>query len=337
MIVDVHAHVMPPETMGRAGKYGPELQETDEGRLIIRVGPYASRIEASRGLSAARMSGMHDPQTRLEELDAAGIDAMGVSVSPLFYLYWAEPEITIPFASVQNEGLANYCKADSNRLFFMATLPLPHIDACLEELARAVELGAKGVNVGTGQFGDLNLDSQELWPLYEEIERRSLPIFVHPYPLPMADGQLDRYNMSWVVGYTYQETMAYASLALGGVFDAFPNLKVIITHGGGSVPYQFGRLEEARLRQPDVRATKPLSEYRENVFFDILIHDRAGREFLLDFAGADQLLVGDNFGGWDAVDGVALLNDMGLDDEARAKIGGENAARLFGLPVAVGS
>jgi aminocarboxymuconate-semialdehyde decarboxylase len=337
MNVDIHAHVMPAETMGRAGKYGPEVEETGDGGAIIRVGPYASRIEGSRGLSADRMRSMHDPQTRLEEMTAVGYDVMGVSVSPLFYLYWAEPEITISFASVQNEGLANYCQADTNRLFFMATLPLPHIEASLQEIERAAALGAKGVNVGTGSFGDLNLDSQELWPIYEEIERRGLPLFVHPYPLPMADGQLDRYNMSWVVGYTYQETMAYASLTLGGVFDAFPKLKVIITHGGGSVPYQFGRLEEARVRQPDVRATKPLTEYRENVYFDILIHDRAGRDFLADFAGADQLLLGDNFGGWDAVNGIALLEDMTLDDESRAKIAGGNAAELFGLSVPVTS
>jgi aminocarboxymuconate-semialdehyde decarboxylase len=331
MRVDVHAHVMPKEAMGRAGTYGPEIRETDDGLAVVRVGPYSSRIGGSKGLSAEQMRKLHDPKLRLAEMDAKGIDVMGLSVSPLFYLYWAEPSVAIPFATVQNEGLAGYCCADPDRLFFMATLPLPGIDASIKELDRAVALGAKGVNIGTGGFGDLDLDSDEMWPLYARIEELGLPVFVHPYPLPMADGKPDRYNMSWIFGYTYQESLAYASLLLGGVFDDFPDLKVILTHGGGNAPYQFGRLEEAQARQPDVRAKRPIREYRSNVYFDILVHDLAARRLLLDFAGPEQLVIGDNYGGWDAADGVALLDELELAPDEKEMIGGTNAAALFKL------
>lgn len=332
MRVDVHAHVIPDQILGTAGKYGPELIETDEGTAMLRVGPYESRVSGTTGLSAERMKRLADPQNRLAEMDEFGIDKMAISTSPLFYLYWAERDIRIPFVEKLNDALAEYCSAAPDRLFVLPTLPLPDVEASVREVERAGEYGARGINIGTSDLGDdLELDSKELWPLYEAIEARGLPVFIHPHPLTMATGKLDRYNLSWIVGYTYQETLALANLTLGGVFDDFPNLKAIIPHGGGNAPYQFGRLEEAQERQPDVTARKPLREYLQNVYFDILLHDVAARQFLVDFAGADQLVVGSNFGGWDSVNGFALLDEMDLSDEQRRKIGGENAAALFGL------
>jgi aminocarboxymuconate-semialdehyde decarboxylase len=332
--VEVHAHVIPDQIFGTAGKYGPELVESDHGGAALRVGPYESRMSGSKGLSAERMRRLADPKDRLDEMDRLGIDQMAISTSPLFYLYWAEDDIRVPFVTGLNDALAEYCSAEPDRLFVLPTLPLPNIKASLRELKRMTDSGARGVNIGTSELGDgLELDSKELWPLYEEIEAQGIPIFIHPHPLTMATGALDRYNLSWIVGYTYQETLALANLTLGGVFDDFPGLRVIIPHGGGNAPYQFGRLAEARERQPDVRAKRPLREYLPNVYFDILLHDLQARRFLFEFAGADQLVVGSNFGGWDVVNGFALLDEMKLGEEESHKIGGGNAAHLFGLRV----
>lgn len=330
MKIDTHAHVILPDTMNKAGKYGPEIVVAPNGLASMRVGPYESRIGGDRGMKATDFAHMGDPKVRIQTLDKLGIDKMGITISPLFYMYWAEDDIRTPFASIQNDALAKYCSEDPSRLFWMATLPLPNIEASVAEIKRAVALGAKGVNVGTGDFDGVDLDDEKLWPVYEEIESKNLPLFIHPYPLTMASGAEDRYNLSWIVGYNYQESVAFSHLVLGGVFDAFPKLKVIITHGGGFVPFQAGRIEEARKRQPGVRATKPVSEYQQNVFYEILVHDLPARRFLVDFAGVDQLVVGDNFGGWDQADGFKMLDDLKLSPIEHEKISSGNAARLFG-------
>jgi aminocarboxymuconate-semialdehyde decarboxylase len=332
MRVDVHAHVIPDEALGAAGKYGPELVETPDGFASLRVGDYKTRVGGDKGHTGDELRRLADPKGRVAELDSLGIDKMAISTSPLFYLYWAEPEIRIPFVETLNDGMANYCNHDPSRLFLLSTLPLPDIDASLKEIARTADLGARGVNIGTNELGNgIELDSEEMWPIYEELEKRNLPLFVHPHPLTMAVGGVDRYNITWVVGYTYQETLAVARLTLGGVFDDFPNLKVILPHGGGNTPYQFGRLIEAQERQPDVKARKPLREYMSNFYFDILIHDDQARRLLYDFAGADQLVVGSNFGGWDAMNGFQLLDQLDIPASAHDKIAGGNAAALFGL------
>jgi aminocarboxymuconate-semialdehyde decarboxylase len=329
---DVHAHVILPEMLGKAGRYGPEIDVSDDGRGAMRVGPYVSRVSSGRGLTADALLRMGDASVRLQEMDERGIEKMCVSVSPLFYLYWAEPEVAVPFAHVQNDALANYCAADPARLFFFSTLPLPDVAASIEEVHRTKAMGARAVNIGTDDLGGLELDSEELWPLYDAISKAGLPIFVHPYPSPMAEGRPDKYNLSWIVGYTSQETTAFARLTLGGVFDDFPDLQVSITHGGGAVPFQIGRLEMGREVQPDVRAKKPVAEYiRTNLWFDILVHDVAARRFLLETVGADRLLVGDNYGGWDAADGFAMLDELALPAADAEKIAWRNAEALFHL------
>ena len=329
MRINTHAHVILPDVLGKAGKYGPEIVIDSNGAAIMRVGAYSSRVGSGKGLTEEDFARISDVQRRLDEMDAEGVDAMVVTISPLFYLYWAEDDIRTSFASAQNDALAKYCAQAPDRLFYLATLPLPNVEASIEEVRRVGRMGARGVNIGTGDFDGVDLDSEQLWPLFAELEAAALPVFIHPYPLTMASGEIDRYNLSWVVGYNYQETVAFAHLALGGVFEMFPNLKVCITHGGGNVPYQFGRLEKARERQPDVRATRPIREYMGNVYFDILLHDRGARQFLVEFAGASQLMVGDNFGGWDAADGWSMLAELDLSEADRRKIAGENAAALF--------
>jgi aminocarboxymuconate-semialdehyde decarboxylase len=80
-----------------------------------------------------------------------------------------------------------------------------------------------------------------------------------------------------------------------------------------------------------VRCRKPPRDYLRNFYFDVLIHDLAARKYLVDWMGADNLVVGDNFGGMDSVDGFTSVDQLRLDAVAAAKIKGPNACQLFKL------
>lgn len=329
--VDIHSHVLLEAVMGRAAEYGPELLKQDDGSVVLRVGDYRTRARPGDEFLLNRR--LWDADARLEDMDRLGIDVMGITISPLFYLYWAEPEIGVPFARIQNDALAEFCRHSPERFFAMSTLPMQDVEASIQELKRCtVDLETKGINLGTDDLGGRELDDPALWPLYEEVQALELPLFLHPYPSPLSHSTApDRYNLSWITGYIAQETDAFTRLVLGGVLDAFPALKICLPHGGGMLPYQFGRLEYAAARMPDVKAQRPPREYLSNFYFDILVHDPKAREFLVDFAGPDQLVVGDNYSGWDHVDGFALLEELPIPEASKEKIRGENARRLFRL------
>jgi predicted TIM-barrel fold metal-dependent hydrolase len=128
----------------------------------------------------------------------------------------------------------------------------------------------------------------------------------------------------------YDETRCFWNLVCGGVLDRFPSLKVYITHGGGYVPYQLGRLAQTNKNLDVVYNKKPLMEYLGNFWFDVELHEPRMRQALVDIIGADHMLYGSNFGGSDAVR-HDLTDGLKLSDEDLQKIRWKNACSLLHL------
>ncbi|MFZ4602693.1 MAG: amidohydrolase family protein [Caulobacterales bacterium] len=330
--IDMHGHIVFTETFNKAGSYGPEYYQ-DEGKWKFRVGPYIAEVPRNED-PRETMYKMNDPDWFRARLDDVGIDMLGISGSPLLYLYWADKDLARRFHEIQNDCMAKFCSVHPDRFFWCPSVPLQDVEASVTELKRSARMGGRGVNIGS-DASVYGLDDPVMWPLYEALCEENMAIFIHPYPRPMAAGEPDKYNLSWVTGYTAQETDAFARMVLGGVFDDFPELKVYITHGGGFTPYQIGRIEGAwRVKNPGVRCKKSPYEYKKNFYFDILVHDPAARRFLVESWGADNLVVGSNYSGWNWVDEFQHLETMGLSAEDKAKISHKNAERLFNLPTA---
>jgi aminocarboxymuconate-semialdehyde decarboxylase len=342
MRIDVHSHVLRPEIMGKAGRHGPEFK-VENGMLMTRVGSHWSMSKVDPDLLARYGPGGDISQLlpsptasqadRLAEMDANGIDIIGVTTAPLYYLYWAEPEIGVPFAQVQNDALANYCQGSGGRLFFMATLPLQDAKTSVDEVDRALAKGAKAVNIGGVNLAGRELDDEAFFPIYEKLEEADVPIFLHPYPEHLAQGAevTDEYNMSWIVGYPYQEMFGFCRMILGGVFDHFPNLKVYITHGGGFAPYQWGRLVKFAPYMPGVKAQKAFEEYLHNFYFDVLLHSPRERKFLIEFIGVDHVVFGSNYGSPQDQATFDFLEGLGYNRSDTEKMTGGNALKLFHL------
>jgi aminocarboxymuconate-semialdehyde decarboxylase len=344
MKIEVHAHLILSGLMGKAGPYGPEMQIDEQGRSLLRVGdvttPTTTRElqEAvlkepgrAREIGAEWQARVSDPALRIAEMDSIGVDITLVSISPLLYLYWAEPDIGAQFARAANEALAAYCAPYPNRLFFMATLPMQDPAASVRELEHAVdELGTRCINIAGGDLAGRELDDPAFYPIYEFAQDRHLPLLVHPYPTTFTTGARHPLGLDYILEYCYQEAVAFATLIYGGVLDRFPGLEVGITHGGGFVPYQLGRLEVFAGPEGS-RAQKHIADYLDQFFFDILIHDLPARQFLVDRMGADRLVVGSNYGGIDSMNGFVLLDELNLPPDDYEKIAWRNAARLFGL------
>jgi aminocarboxymuconate-semialdehyde decarboxylase len=248
------------------------------------------------------------------------------------YLYAGDPDVAIPFASTQNDALAKYCSEDASRLFFMPTLPLQDIDSSVKEFDRAMAMGGKALNIACFNIAGRDLDDEYFFPIYEKCAEADIPLMLHPEPMLVFKDAQPWNTPRMLLDYVYQDTFAPLSLMTGGVFDTFPNLKIYITHGGGFLPYQFKRFEIFASLDKKAKQKKPLREYMPNIYVDILVHDLKAREFLVDFIGVDNIVMGDNYEGTDSADGFAFVEEMNLSQADKDKINGGNAKKLFKLP-----
>jgi aminocarboxymuconate-semialdehyde decarboxylase len=265
-------------------------------------------------------------------MDGKGIEAMVVSPAPPLYMYWIEPEYAVPFSRTYNDALAEFCTAASARLHFMATLPMQDLGAAVTEVKRVTsDSDARGVYIGASDLGGRELDDPALWPLYEAIVAADVPLAIHPAPSSFGSGDIDCYHERLALGFPAQETHAVFRLIAGGVFDAFPDLKVYVSHGGGFFPFQVGRVEAFLSISDDSKATRSTAEYLKNLYFDIILHDARARQLLVDVMGPSQVLYGSNYAGMDSIDGIAFLEEMKLSDDDRLQIARENAIKLFKL------
>jgi aminocarboxymuconate-semialdehyde decarboxylase len=341
--VDIHAHVLPKGIVGKAGPYGPEIFRRQDGGWGLRAagGNLNATTVAQKRHESGEAGGedpagwfdrLSDPQVRLREMDSKGIEKMVVSPAPPLYMYSIESEYAVPFSRSYNDLLAEFCQAAPGRLYFLATLPMQDLAAAVEETKRAVaDNDARGFYIGASSVGGRELDDRALWPFYEAVVASGYPLCVHPGPTSFDTGEVDCYHEKLALGFPSQETHAIFRLIAGGVFDAFPDLKVLVSHGGGFFPFQIGRIQEFLKIADDQKSQQPVTDYLRNLYFDIILHDVRARRLLLEVAGPSHALLGSNYAGMDSVDGIAFINELELPERDRLQVVRENALELFRL------
>ena len=313
-IIDIHAHVVLPETFGAAGKYGPELgDETD--LQTFRVGDYSIRVPYVGSV-------FMEVEKRIQEMDQLGIDIQVLSPNPLTFFGGIDAGEATNFAKLSNDAMANLVKIYPDRLLGTIALPMQDPDAACLELERGVrELGLVGGYIGT-DYG-FTLDDPRLDDFYRTVVELDIPLFIHPATnngiRASADSRLGRFGLELVVGYAYEETLAVAALILGGVMDRHPNIDICVSHGGGAITFLAKRFDSMASFQGNesdfVLALRSL-------WYDSHLEPGAAQDFVVSMVGEDRMVYGTNFGGWDTPSETTEF-DRSL---------GKNAERLLRLP-----
>jgi uncharacterized protein len=124
----------------------------------------------------------------------------------------------------------------------MASIPFADQGEALNELDRAIKgLGLAGV-VAYNNIDGKYLDSPEFAPIFQRIESLGVPVYVHP-TIPVSAGTIGSdYNLNMLLGWPFDTSVNMARIALSGMLDKFPNLKFIISHGGGMIPMFADRI-----------------------------------------------------------------------------------------------
>ena len=197
---------------------------------------------------------------RLKEMDEAGIDVQVISHTPSA-VQQLNAEVAVELAIGANDRLRDAVAAHPERFAGFAALPTPDPQAAADELERAVtQLGFKGAMIHGRTQGSFH-DDKKFWPIFERAQALDVPIYLHPGPPHPA--VMEAYYQDYVAdfpwltsaawGYTIDTANQAMRMVLSGLFDQFPDLKIILGHLGEGLPFLLDRMDEAFKRDGSKR------------------------------------------------------------------------------------
>jgi aminocarboxymuconate-semialdehyde decarboxylase len=323
--IDVHAHVILPEIeQAVAGQPGLAAHRELDAR---RNG--AASLAVSGPMVGARIPKLTQVPVRLADMDAQGVDVQIVSPSPSHYHYWADRDLARRVWEAANDGTAAHCAQAPDRLHGLGLVPLQHPELLVEALDHALGLGLKGVEISSHAPG-VELSDTRLEPFWSHAAATGAVIFLHPFGCTL-DERLDRWYLSNIVGQPTENAVALSHLIFAGVLDRHPDLKIVVSHGGGYLPTYLGRADHGWQVRPEARgcAERP-STYLRRLWFDSLVHDPAVLRGLVEAVGADHVVLGSDYPfDMGVEDPVERLKAAGLTPADQQAIQSDNAARLF--------
>jgi len=325
-VVDVHTHMLNEAYLGLLRKHGG-------GYKVRKVVGGQTGIVKDGAPFMTLMPGMFDYELRIEAMDAAGVDIAIVTLtSP--NVYWGPARASLEAARLVNDDMAARHRQYPERIRFMCSLPWQHPKLALAELRRACdELGAVGVMV-LANIDGASLTDNKFSSVWKEIDRRGLPVLVHP-SAPPGTAELDvmRYNLIASVGFMFDTSLAVARMIFDGFFDRYPDLKLIAAHGGGALPYIAGRLDICFANMPACREriSSPPSSYLKKIYYDSVVFQQDSLDLALKVGGDANVLYGSDY--------PHNIGDMrgclgrveALPPAQRDAVRGGNAMRIFRL------
>jgi 2,3-dihydroxybenzoate decarboxylase len=288
-----------------------------------------------------RMLDMDDE--RLREMDANGIAFAILSLNAPGVQSVFDSRKAVDVAQRANDALAAAVARHPDRYAGFAAVPMQDPDAAIVEVARAVkDLGFKGVMLnGFSQVGDIDTiiyyDDPRYRSFWTAVEGLGVPFYLHPRdPLPdrvtFYDGHPWLRGASWAFGV---ETATHAlRLMASGIFDMHPGLTGILGHLGEMLPYCIWRFDHRVTKRPrGIPARRRFTEYLRSNFFVTTsgnFHTNTLKAAIAEL-GADRVLFSVDYPFEECGDAASWFDACDISAPERAKVGRENAVRLFKL------
>jgi OH-DDVA meta-cleavage compound hydrolase len=281
MIIDCHAHISAPAALwvykagilSHRGEHGRRFPEVSDEQIIAA---YHQKEMA--------------PVGHIPFMDRLGIDRQCISPRPFQMMHSAKPARVVHwFTEETNNIIGRTIKLMPDRFVGICGLPQvagEPIASVLPELERCVtKLGMKGCLLNPDPYENGPEEAPPLsdrywYPLYETLCELDVPAHVHA-----TGSQSER--TPYTLHFINEESIAVFNLCNSSVLQDFPSLKIVISHGGGAIPYQIGRFQSSASR----RGTDFLDQMRR-LYFDTVLYSEGGLRLLIETVGVDRCLYG---------------------------------------------
>lgn len=238
---------------------------------------------------------MTDVAKRLDDMDRVGIDVEVVSLStPNVFFSSAEHQPAV--ARMINDAYADLIATHPKRFKGFASIPMDSTESALKELHRAIyELKLNGV-VLLSNIGGNALTGPEYRLFFEEANRMKLCIFLHPM-LPPNSEPFREYVLGPIIGFPFDTSLAVARMCYSGMFEEFPDIRWIIGHLGGAVPYLMERMDNGFRDFAECREKidKLPSFYLKRLHYDTVSFSPYSLKMVRDMVGADHMVMGSDY------------------------------------------
>jgi aminocarboxymuconate-semialdehyde decarboxylase len=313
--LDLHTHYYPEIYFEKIRDLPSEFSfdKSPSGQTIIKY----------RG---ARFFGVTPPMTdvaqRLSDMDRVGIDVEVISLStPNVFFTDAQHQPAI--ARLVNDAYADLIARYPARFKGFASIPMDAPDAALNELHRAIdELKLNGV-ILLSNIGGKPLTSAEYRPFFAEANRMKLCILLHPM-LPANTEPFREYVLGPIVGFMFDTTLAVARMCFDGMLHEFPDIRWIVGHLGGAVPYLMERMDNGWRDFPECRAQidELPSVYLKRLYYDTVNFNPHMLMMVREMIGADRMVLGSDYphllGSIERA--VSSIDGLNIPEEEKQKI-----------------
>jgi predicted TIM-barrel fold metal-dependent hydrolase len=335
MRIDCHAHVSAPAQLW-AYKAGLLAARGTHGR-----GGVADRLpdEVIRNAANAKLEGA--PHGHLDYIAHLGTDLQLLSPRPFQLMHSEQPGIIVQWFNEEcNNIIHRQCRLFPDTFVGVAGLPQvagEGLERAIAELERCVtQLGFRGCLLNPDPYENSGptappLGNRYWYPLYEKLCELDVPALIHGTGSRLPERE------PYTLHFINEETTAVYGLVNSTVFKDFPTLKIVCSHGGGAIPYQFGRFAAGA-----IRGGGDFRDRLRNLYYDTVLYTQDAIELLVKTVGADRCLFGSECPGTGSV--IDPKTDRPLDDvgsyieaieflkpSEKQLIFEDNARRLFGL------
>ena len=324
-IIDFHNHYYPPAYLEaiETGSSAVRLTRDNEGNPLLHYpGDYNVAVRGHRDIDyRERVLMEHGVDTQVLTLTTPGTHV-------------ETPATAVRLAALVNDAFAAVVPNKRGRFSALATLPLNDPMASARELQRACrDLGFRGAMLFSNVNG-VGLNDRRFWPLYEAANDLEAVLYIHPTSPVGVEAMTDFWLMP-LVGFLMDTTLAAAKIVFSGVAERFGNIRWVLCHLGGAIPYLAERLDRGFEAFPDCRTEIPRhpSHYLKRFYYDTVNFDPAALKLAIAFAGVDHILAGSDYPHQIGSIPKMLTSITGLDisETEKAAILGGNASRLLRL------
>lgn len=334
MIIDSHGHVTAPDSL-----YVYKAQLVSHRGAHGRGGNVATDDEIRQALNSPVFGG----SSHLGQLDEVGTDLQLISPRPYQMMTSEHPRLVQWFVEETNRIIAAQVALYPSRFRGVCGLPMtpgmsptaivPYLERCVKEQGFVGCL----LNPDPGECSGHEtppLGDRFWYPLYEKLVELDIPGHIHS-----TGCRSDR--LPYSLHFINEESIAVVSLLTSDVFKDFPTLKILVSHGGGAIPYQFARFEAGSLRR---KGAPRFSEQMRHLYYDTVLYSKEALELLFRTVGVDRCLFGTErpgvgtvidprTGRWLDETRFTIESIEWLTEADRKMIFEENARKVFNLRV----